>query len=413
MAITRLKVSNFKSFDELEVDLRPLSVVVGANAAGKSNFLEIFRFIRDLAAHGLENAVSLQGGMEYLANLKIGAKRPVSLEVTFDFPQILPVRVEENELWVASVFESTYKLTLGWEGNSGFRVVQDQVVHCCHYQSGLSGSERHLGDGEIRISKVAGEVEVHFLVSKLEDAWLIDEGLGMALALGKGRAEDVLINSNFFIFPRLAESLVAFDLDPKLSKLSTALSGKADLEPDGSNLAIVLRGLLRDEEKRRTFFRILQDVLPFVQDLKVDRFSDKSLLLTLKESYTEDSFLPATFLSDGTIHLVALIVVLYFEEAAVMVLEEPERNIHPHLVSRVVSMLKDASHRKQIITTTHSPEVVRSVELDDLLLVHRDEHGFSRVTRPAENEDLKVFLENDFGIDELYVQSLLVPRNGV
>jgi len=412
MAITRLRVSNFKSFDELEVDLRPLNVVVGANAAGKSNFLEVFRFIRDLAAHGLENAVSLQGGMEYLANLKIGAKRPVSLVMTFDFPQVFPVRAEENEYWLASVFESIYKLTLEWEGNSGYRIVEDEVVHRCRYESGL-GSQRHLGDGEIRISRVAGKVEVHFLLSNIEDARLSDEGLGMALALGVRSAEDVLINSNSFIFPRFSESLAAFDLDPKLSKLSTAISGKADLEPDGSNLAIVLRNLLRDEEKRRDFFRILQDVLPFVEDLKVERFSDKSLLLALKESYTDDSFLPATFLSDGTIHLVALIVVLYFEKAAVTVLEEPERNIHPHLISRVVSMLKDASDQKQIITTTHSPEVVRNVELEDLLLVHRDENGFSRVTRPAENEELKVFLENDFGIDDLYVQSLLVPRNGV
>src|SRR5436305_7014694 len=85
MAITKIKLANFKSFEVLEVDLRPLNIVVGGNAAGKSNFLEVFRFLRDLAAHGLEDAVSLQGGMEYLANLKIGRRKPVSLEVTFDF----------------------------------------------------------------------------------------------------------------------------------------------------------------------------------------------------------------------------------------------------------------------------------------------------------------------------------------
>jgi len=55
MAITKIKVSNFKSFDELEVDLRPLNIVIGANAAGKSSFLEIFRFIRDVSRHGAEN----------------------------------------------------------------------------------------------------------------------------------------------------------------------------------------------------------------------------------------------------------------------------------------------------------------------------------------------------------------------
>src|SRR5437763_1875793 len=95
MAITKIKIANFKSFEALEVDLRPLNIVVGGNAAGKSNFLEVFRFLRDLAAHGLEDAVSLQGGMEYLANLKIGRQQPVSLEVTFDFETFFALGMSE------------------------------------------------------------------------------------------------------------------------------------------------------------------------------------------------------------------------------------------------------------------------------------------------------------------------------
>src|SRR4051794_2873349 len=83
--LTRIKVSNFKSFDELDVELRPLNIVVGSNAAGKSNFLEIFRFLRDIAVEGLENAVSLQGGMEFLTNLQIGHTQPISVEVTAEW----------------------------------------------------------------------------------------------------------------------------------------------------------------------------------------------------------------------------------------------------------------------------------------------------------------------------------------
>jgi AAA15 family ATPase/GTPase len=56
MMIERIRLSNFKSFDELELELRPLNILVGANAAGKSNFLEIFRFVRDVSDHGLGRA---------------------------------------------------------------------------------------------------------------------------------------------------------------------------------------------------------------------------------------------------------------------------------------------------------------------------------------------------------------------
>jgi hypothetical protein len=79
MAITRLKVSNFKSFAELDVELRPLNIVVGSNAAGKSNFLEIFRFIRDVAVEGTENAVSLQGGTCWASGMACPALPPGAL----------------------------------------------------------------------------------------------------------------------------------------------------------------------------------------------------------------------------------------------------------------------------------------------------------------------------------------------
>ena len=59
MAIKRIKVSNFKSFKELDLELGNFNVVIGANASGKSNFVQIFKFIRDINDLGLDNAISL------------------------------------------------------------------------------------------------------------------------------------------------------------------------------------------------------------------------------------------------------------------------------------------------------------------------------------------------------------------
>ncbi len=336
MAITKIKVSNFKSFDELKLDLRPLNIVIGANAAGKSNFLEIFRFLRDIAEHGIENAVSLQGGMDYLGNLQI---RDRSTRVAFE----------------------------------------------AHVPS---------GDGDTSLS---GEVTI--------------------LPRSGSPGFQIVTKETSSGFPDLLEILSGdiriFDFDPGLSKRAIPVSGKADLEPDGSNLALILRRVLQDEKDRFIFTELLKDALPFVADLRVEQFTDRSLLLALKENYSWDSYVPAAFLSDGTIHLVALILALYFERGEIIVIEEPERNIHPRLISKVVGMLKDTSRRKQVIVTTHNPELVKHADLADLLLVQRDELGFSRISRPAENEELKVFLENDLGIEDLYVQNLLGLRHAV
>ena len=73
----------------------------------------------------------------------------------------------------------------------------------------------------------------------------------------------------------------------------------------------------------------------------------------------------------------------------------------------MVSMMKDASRNKQIIITTHNPEIVKHVDIDSLLLVSRDKDGFSKIYKPADISEIQTFLKNDIGVDELYVQNLL------
>jgi hypothetical protein len=70
-------------------------------------------------------------------------------------------------------------------------------------------------------------------------------------------------------------------------------------------------------------------------------------------------------------------------------------------------MMKDASQKKQIIVTTHNSEIVKHMDLENLLLMSRDEKGFSMISRPADKEEVKTFLKNEIGIEELYVQNLL------
>lgn len=73
-------------------------------------------------------------------------------------------------------------------------------------------------------------------------------------------------------------------------------------------------------------------------------------------------------------------------------------------------MMKDASERKQIIITTHNPEIVKYAGIENILLISWDTDGFSTITRPSEKKELKSFLENEMGIEELYVQNLLELR---
>ena len=110
--------------------------------------------------------------------------------------------------------------------------------------------------------------------------------------------------------------------------------------------------------------------------------------------------------SDGTSDIIALIVALYFEKGDFIFIEEPERNIHPALLSKIVYMIKEASNKKQIIITTHSPEVLKSAVLNDIFLISRDTNGFSVISKPINNEILKPFID-ELGIDEVYIDDYL------
>lgn len=109
MGIKKIKVSNFKSFKDLEVELDQFNVFIGANAAGKSSFVQIFDFIRDIIQSGLRNAVSMQGGVEYLRNINIRDQKPLFLEIIFDRPNIQKIEKEnENNLICRESYESKY-----------------------------------------------------------------------------------------------------------------------------------------------------------------------------------------------------------------------------------------------------------------------------------------------------------------
>ena len=170
---------------------------------------------------------------------------------------------------------------------------------------------------------------------------------------------------------------------------------------------MVLRDILQDPERKRKFSNLLKDLLPFFEDLEIEDLTGKSLILKLREFYSGNRFIPSPFISDGTINLINSIIALYFEDKSLIIIEEPERYIHPALIPKLVDMMKDAARKKQIILSTHNVEIVKSAGPDDIYLVSRGEGGFSYITRPYEKEEVRTFLANNINIEDLYTKDLL------
>jgi predicted ATPase len=419
MPILQIHVENFKSFSELDINLARFDVVIGSNAAGKSNFISIFRFLRDIATSGVVNAIAMQGGAEYLRNAKIGTARNLAIRVRYVPESKLEYVENQREgpaLLGMKACESQYEFALRFTGHQDdFSIVHDRLVigcdvSACRREGSAVIEDSLIGRGQIEIVNENGEIR--YSVAIPEGCPLREDEIIPVFFRNQRLPEKTLLLETIYGFPlphpdRFFDRIAVYDFDPKLAKKGVIITGKRELDPDGGNLALALKRIIEDPEKKRMFSNLLRDTLPFVEEFSVQKFMDVSLILTLRERYAKSQDLPASSLSDGTITIFALIIALYFEDKPFIIIEEPVSHIHPFLVSRLIAMMKEASEKKQIIITTHSSEVVKHTGIDDILLISRDSEGYSIVSRPADKEEVRTFLENEIGIEELYIQNLL------
>jgi predicted ATPase len=412
MRIKEIEVKNFKSFDHLKLELGKFNVFVGPNAAGKSNLIEIFKFLKAVSTEGLDNAISMQG-REYLSNITIGNATPIFVRVVINddkFGRLF------GDKFAMSMEETSYEFQISFTKTLAEFTIPQESMTCSGYvfkrelKNKRVNIKEKLGKYKYKILRDGNQLDLEVL-DMPESVSIEKEDIlpPYVLEAKDVKRKDLLLNFPFLRSPiRYAFNEIAtYDLDPKLSKKAVPITGRAELEGNGENFAIILKSITEDKAKEKKLRGLIKDVLPFVSGIRTERFADKSLLFKLQETYFKKHDLLAPFISDGTINLIVIIVALYFEEKMVTIFEEPERYIHPHLIAKIVDMMKDVSSRKQVLVTTHSPEVVKHAGIENIYCIARNEKGFSVVNRPGDMENVKVFLKNDMGIDQLFVDNLL------
>lgn len=399
-----IRARNFKSFDDLDMSLDGFNAVIGANAAGKSNLVQLFAFLRDLRLEGLDYALALQGGIEYARNFS-GVNTNMIIEIKIRSSDDNPLKTmirkgPEGWTW------ATWRLELKLGKKSGYKIVDDT------WRVGVRAAKSESGtqvDFIMEIKRKRSRVSI--MAESSSNVTLADLQRHVEMYV---LDEKALLIEPFFIvdraFPDIGsffEDIAVYDFDPKHAKGPARLRGMPDLEGDGSNLAIVLKEIMESKDKKRMFSNLVSDLLPFVKSVNTKGSPDKSILYTVSETYFDRTDIPSSMISDGTANVLALLAAFYFEPKSLIVIEEPEKNIHPSLIAGVVDLMKDAASKKQIITTTHNPEMVTHVGLDNLVLIKRDSDGFSRMKRPAEQEEVKEFLKDEMDVRTMYVQNIL------
>ena len=426
MLIEHIHVRNFKSIKEATLNLEPLTVIVGANAAGKSNIINVFRFISNIITVGIDNAIALQGGIPYLTNACLKKGTPIEISFTVNLSSEGWVRHSDIKHIGFEIERIHYHFIIqpNLRGN-GYHIYRDTLqfdFKCMKVNASAKKEDRYTDMSESLTflfdrKTPESSVKVSFSFSDnssfdndTKEKIKQDTSAFFFCKLANENKKELMLYRMALLLPPFfsEDSLIRiFDFDPRVLKASSSMVSIRRLNEDGSNLALVLRGILNTKEKRKKLTTLLNEFLPFVESIKVENNLDKSVSYKLQEKYSNKSF-HANFLSDGTVSVLAIIIALYFEaESNVIILEEPERNIHPKLLPDFLASAEDVSTEKQVIITTHNPELLKHSSISNVRLVTRDKTGFSIVSSPKDSETVQRFIKNDLGLDDLFIQDLL------
>ncbi|MFH1051994.1 MAG: AAA family ATPase [bacterium] len=427
MKIKKVEIKNFKSYKKLKINFEQFNVLIGPNAAGKSNCIQGIKFFRDIVSEGLDNAISMQGGIGYIKNLNsLLHENDITFSIIFvpDKPFRF-TKTKKRTDYEFRITEFEYRFVLEvYNSDSEYKIKSDKLTQTYELFKYGNAKKELLFTSKFTIAKKSDKFTFSFLkkanhpLTQLELKELLfigfkDFTIEKRLLRSSELKKSLLLETPLYFMPHVETlkrdfaKICIYDFNPKQPKTATSVAGKARLEENGENLALVLKRILVDDGQKRKFINLLTYLLPFVETLDVESLMDKYLQIVIKEKYSSDKLIPGFLLSDGTVFLLAIIIAMYFEEKPIVIFEEPERRIHPYLISKVIDMMKDASASKQIILSTHNPEIVKYAGIENISFVSRDNEGFSKIVKAHERGEIKTFLENEIGIEELYIHNLL------
>lgn len=416
--IKRIYAKNFRSYENLDISFGNLNLLIGTNASGKSNLIQVLKFIHDIYEYGIEQAIGFQGGLEFIKFLNAEKKKPIKIEIEVEINEIRGFRNNKYPDTFILPKSLSYSFSILPKTKFRYSIIEDRLKINCRVdkrgnKKDKSNKKNQLTNLEVIIEKKKSDVDVSLNPTgntiNIDKEQLFPSQL-RDLKIKNHFEKSLLLEEPYGFFPfrwgEFAELIKLYDFDPKLPKKSIPLTSGFVLQENGENMANTLKKVLSTKENKRKFFNLLSELIPTIKDIKVSSLSDKSVYFTIKEDYFTRREIPASMISDGTIHSIGLILALYFEDNEIVVIEEPERNIHPKLISRIAELLKEASKKKQIFITTHNPIFLKNYSLENIFVCKRINNGRTSIVEASKDENLSEFLENDLGLDDLLIQNL-------
>lgn len=333
MMISRLRLKNWRNFKKVDVALRERVYVIGPNASGKSNLLDVLRFLRDVAkpeGGGLQKAVKDRGGITKIRCLLARSDPEVSIEMD------LSERADEPPLW-------RYTLAFRSEGKGQQRL--------------LVSKERveNLRDGKVLLDR-----------PDRNDQNDVDR-------LTQTHLEQINTNREFREVADFLASITYLHLVPQLLKHADQLGGYR-MEDDPFGQAFLERIAKTPEKTSHARLAKIEEVLrvcvPNMRSLRFvrDKVTGTPHLEALYEHWRPDAgWQREDQFSDGTLRLLGIMWSL-LEGNSLLLLEEPELSLNEDIVRQIHPLIwrmqRQAKYRRQVFITTHSEALLQEKAID-------------------------------------------------
>lgn len=357
-----LHLENWKNFSKIEVNLQQRVFLIGPNASGKSNLLDVFRFLSDIVAvgGGFQSAVLRRGGVSRLRSLS--ARRYPDLAILVRLGS-----AESPDAW-------EYELRFTQDNRRRPIIQKERVVKHGH-EVLLRPDPQDQDDAE-----------------RLTQTYL----------------EQVHANRAFREVAEFFSSVRYFHVVPQLVREPDRSVGRQD-DPYGGDF---LEQLARTPEPTRNsrlkrIRRALQIAVPQLQELELDR--DERGTPHLRGRYehwrASGAWLREDQFSDGTLRLMGLLWSV-LDGSGPLLLEEPELSLHPGVVRYIPEMMAKAQLRssRQILLSTQSPELLldEGIGLDEVLLL-QPEHEGTVIEVAASIDEVKALLAGGLTLAEAVI----------
>jgi predicted ATPase len=370
--ITKLKLTNFKSFKKAEIVFGPVSILVGANATGKSNIRDAMRFLHGIArGYNLAEIIGEkygEGGQLQWSGIR-GGTREICFTGELTFSAGIEFIQKENSPSSASRYAYEIEVSCATNGSAP-KVVRERLV----VNGTIIYGSRSDSDQAIYLTakqEVDGGRLYDFERPCLANQPLLSQvnwrATQAVVEKSPPRIQLAKFNSAVEATLQELESIRFIDFSPDLMR-KPSIPGQVILSDRGDNLSSVLQAICEKPELKVALSHWVQELTPMdVVDFEfVPDAAGKVLVYLVEEGQRRTS---ANSASDGTLRFLGMLAALLGPKPArFCFLEEIDNGIHPARLALLMDLLDNQSKSKgiQIVASTHSPQVLRLIKSENL-----------------------------------------------